>query len=561
MAAYRSLTWAPSASVLRSAISGPRAAAMPPRGATMAASSDRGGGGCPCGCGGGRGGGRCDVGWHGAAPLLATLAVAFLPPAAPLPCIGGSFVGATTRCGQPRSSRRLVGTRCLPLLPSPWRRRRGAASAVPRTAAAAATSRQPPVATAGSGGGTAGVGGGGTRGGTPSSAADDVGGGGAGGGSWSSNGRRPLASRLAGRALSALLRSVCDSVTGLIVDVDADSSLALLSGRVRGVSVAADRLVYRGVRVSGSVALFTDAIELDWSRPAGGDAAEPFDLGGGPAGGGWDDPEPTVGWKPGASAPGREPPPSPEQRRRQEEAERERRQQRLRRRLGFPVLPRLAKPFALSGLVTLTQADVNDSPALRDTCAAVLEEVLRVGLSGAVGRLLPRAIGGVDVELVGVELWSSVSASPAVEAARKRRRRGWATDTDADADADATVAFQLGPATVGAPAVAMMRRPRRPPATRLPEPARRATGQRPGHPLERQRVTTPPHPRRVPLHPPPPPPPTAPAAFLSYMRPLPSRLAVHFLSPYVRGCGWSKRAAFSPSASPNCLSVASPSPC
>ncbi|KAK1861269.1 hypothetical protein I4F81_003853 [Pyropia yezoensis] len=409
---------------------------MPPRGATMAASSDRGGGGCPCGCGGGRGGGRCDVGWHGAAPLLATLAVAFLPPAAPLPCIGGSFVGATTRCGQPRSSRRLVGTRCLPLLPSPWRRRRGAASAVPRTAAAAATSRQPPVATAGSGGGTAGVGGGGTRGGTPSSAADDVGGGGAGGGSWSSNGRRPLASRLAGRALSALLRSVCDSVTGLIVDVDADSSLALLSGRVRGVSVAADRLVYRGVRVSGSVALFTDAIELDWSRPAGGDAAEPFDLGGGPAGGGWDDPEPTVGWKPGASAPGREPPPSPEQRRRQEEAERERRQQRLRRRLGFPVLPRLAKPFALSGLVTLTQADVNDSPALRDTCAAVLEEVLRVGLSGAVGRLLPRAIGGVDVELVGVELWSSVSASPAVEAARKRRRRGWATDTDADADAD-----------------------------------------------------------------------------------------------------------------------------
>lgn len=229
---------------------------------------------------------------------------------------------------------------------------------------------------------------------------------------------------------------MCDSVTGLIVDVDADSSLALLSGRVRGVSVAADRLVYRGVRVSGSVALFTDAIELDWSRPAGGDAAEPFDLGGGPAGGGWDDPEPTVGWKPGASAPGREPPPSPEQRRRQEEAERERRQQRLRRRLGFPVLPRLAKPFALSGLVTLTQADVNDSPALRDTCAAVLEEVLRVGLSGAVGRLLPRAIGGVDVELVGVELWSSVSASPAVEAARKRRRRGWATDTDADADAD-----------------------------------------------------------------------------------------------------------------------------
>lgn len=78
---------------------------------------------------------------------------------------------------------------------------------------------------------------------------------------------RPLVSKLASTALKLLIRSTCAVADGLEVDVDAATNMDVLSGRLRGVTVRAARIVFDGVPISGSVALFTPSMVLPLEEP------------------------------------------------------------------------------------------------------------------------------------------------------------------------------------------------------------------------------------------------------------------------------------------------------
>lgn len=76
--------------------------------------------------------------------------------------------------------------------------------------------------------------------------------------------RRPIASRIASSGIKLIIRSLCDDIQDLHVDINSASNRDLLGGRLRGVSVSASRLQYNNIRVSGGVGLYTDAVELLW---------------------------------------------------------------------------------------------------------------------------------------------------------------------------------------------------------------------------------------------------------------------------------------------------------
>jgi hypothetical protein len=88
--------------------------------------------------------------------------------------------------------------------------------------------------------------------------------------------RRPAASRVAASGLRLLILALVDRATDLTVDVDASSNLALLSGRLRGVTVSASTLVFGGAPISGGVALYTQAVEVDLVRGLTGPTGEAF---------------------------------------------------------------------------------------------------------------------------------------------------------------------------------------------------------------------------------------------------------------------------------------------
>jgi hypothetical protein len=72
-----------------------------------------------------------------------------------------------------------------------------------------------------------------------------------------------------------LILALVDSASDLVVDVDASSNSAVLSGRLRGVSVLASRLVFGGAPISGGVALYTQEVDVDLGGLTGPDG-EPF---------------------------------------------------------------------------------------------------------------------------------------------------------------------------------------------------------------------------------------------------------------------------------------------
>lgn len=121
--------------------------------------------------------------------------------------------------------------------------------------------------------------------------------------------------------------------------------MALLTGKLEGVSVTTSRLVYNGVAISGGAALYTDEIVLDLASSS-----------------------PTL------------------------------------TAVGLADAPLLAKPFSVSIQASFTEADLNRTGPVRESLQLLLREVIRTGLGGAVGRALPAAIGGVTCILDRVEL-------------------------------------------------------------------------------------------------------------------------------------------------------------
>lgn len=152
--------------------------------------------------------------------------------------------------------------------------------------------------------------------------------------------KRPFASRVASGALRLLIKSLCTTSDNLEVDVDASSNLALLSGNLNGVSVTASRIDYNGFAISGGAALYTDEICITTRYP------------------------------------------------------------------GAPLstAPRLAKPFSVSIRASLTEADLNRPGPARGALEVLLHQIIATGLGGAVGRVLPQNIGGVNCTLERVHL-------------------------------------------------------------------------------------------------------------------------------------------------------------
>lgn len=79
--------------------------------------------------------------------------------------------------------------------------------------------------------------------------------------------RRPLAARAASLVLNVLIRSMAEVEGELDVDVDAVSNVDLLSGRLRGVSVSAARVVFDGLSISGGCSLFVQSLTLPQNDP------------------------------------------------------------------------------------------------------------------------------------------------------------------------------------------------------------------------------------------------------------------------------------------------------
>lgn len=152
--------------------------------------------------------------------------------------------------------------------------------------------------------------------------------------------RRPIASRIAAAALKLLIRSLCTSAHGIEVDINASSNIALLTGRLNGVTVKVDSMLYNDVAISGGAALYTDEIMMTSA-------------------------ERNV-WP------------------------------------GTP--PRLTKPFSVSVCATFTESDLNRKGPLRDVFETLLGQITTTALSGAVGRALPHNIGGVQWKLESIRL-------------------------------------------------------------------------------------------------------------------------------------------------------------
>lgn len=145
-----------------------------------------------------------------------------------------------------------------------------------------------------------------------------------------------------------LIQSLCTVTDDLDVDIQASSNIALLTGNLKSVSVTASRIVFNGFSVSAGAALYTDQISI---RP---------------------------------------PPP------------------------GTPLAspPKLTSPFSVSIRANLTEADLNREGPVRDAVEALLRQILATGLSGAIGRVLPREIGGVECVLDSVELCDAPMRQP-----------------------------------------------------------------------------------------------------------------------------------------------------
>ena len=151
---------------------------------------------------------------------------------------------------------------------------------------------------------------------------------------------RPFASRVASEGLKLLIKSLCTIADDLVVDINASSNIALLSGQLNAVSVTSSRIVYNGFAVSGGAALYTDEICLAARYPG----------------------------------------------------------------LPLAAVPRLAKPFSVSIRATLTENDLNRPGPVRDALQSLLRQIIATGLSGAIGREIPTEIGGLKCILDEIEL-------------------------------------------------------------------------------------------------------------------------------------------------------------
>lgn len=81
------------------------------------------------------------------------------------------------------------------------------------------------------------------------------------------NNSRPFASRAASVGLNLLIRSLVLVDGDLDVDVNASTNLDLLSGRLKGISIKAERIVAEGLPISGGCALYVDALTLPQTAP------------------------------------------------------------------------------------------------------------------------------------------------------------------------------------------------------------------------------------------------------------------------------------------------------
>lgn len=146
-----------------------------------------------------------------------------------------------------------------------------------------------------------------------------------------------------------MIESLCTVARDVEVDVNASSNMALLSGRLKGVTVKASSLVYNDVAISGGVGLYTDEIILRSSLDSSGGML------------------PTLEELTSAT-------------------------------------PRLEKPFSVSVRACVTEWDLNRPGPLRDALQVLLRQIVSTGLSGAMGKQLPDTIGGITCELNSVQL-------------------------------------------------------------------------------------------------------------------------------------------------------------
>lgn len=116
--------------------------------------------------------------------------------------------------------------------------------------------------------------------------------------------------------------------------------MALLTGRLNAVTVKVDSMIYNGVAISGGAALYTDEILMSSGEKKSWHATS----------------------------------------------------------------PRLTKPFSVSVCATFTEADLNREGPLRDVFEILLGQITTIALSGAVGRALPKDIGGVKWHLESIRL-------------------------------------------------------------------------------------------------------------------------------------------------------------
>lgn len=78
---------------------------------------------------------------------------------------------------------------------------------------------------------------------------------------------RPFASRAASAGLNLLIRSIVEVKGDLDVDVDASSNVDLLSGRLNGITIQAQRIVADTVPISGGCAIYVQALTLPQTEP------------------------------------------------------------------------------------------------------------------------------------------------------------------------------------------------------------------------------------------------------------------------------------------------------
>lgn len=86
--------------------------------------------------------------------------------------------------------------------------------------------------------------------------------------------------------------------------------------------------------------------------------------------------------------------------------------------------PKLAKPLAVSIRAAMTERDLNRDGPIRDACQMLLQQIISTGLTGALGRLVPSEIGGVECILENVELEDKGTMV-------KRRKGFWGVEEEA----------------------------------------------------------------------------------------------------------------------------------